>query len=421
MNNIKIESLNINGEGQCFVDGKKLCVKGVLPDEVVDVEIVSQKNNFMQGVLENICIPSHIRICPKCPYVGECGGCDFMFVKPQDALEIKENVIKNYFKDLFSGEIISNESAKTFEFRNKVAFAVCGDKIGLRRPNSHDICEISNCIVANKNINIVLKIAKKWIKNAKNCQICHIVVRSIGEHVCICAVARRKFDYNILNDFIRELKNVFGDKFGLFVSINTSKNKIFGQKCEHLYGEEKIPLTRFEIETYIRPMSFFQINDDVASKMYSKVLEEISDDIVVEGYSGAGLLSCIMASRAKEVYSVEIERDATKDANDAKKLNNLNNLHNINGDCDKEMEKLLLQAGNASVVLDPPRSGVGRRTLDMILHTLPEKIVMISCNPYTLKQNVVYLSKNYKIKSFEIFDMFPQTFHIESLVVLERK
>ncbi len=421
MNNIKIESLNINGEGQSFVDGKKLCVKGVLPDEVVDVEIVSQKNNFMQGVLDNICTPSHIRICPKCPYVGECGGCDFMFVKSQDGLEIKKNVIKNYFKDLFSGEIISNESTNNFEFRNKVAFAVCGDKIGLRKSNSHDICEISNCIVANENINIVLKIARKWLKNAKNCQICHIVVRSIGEHVCICVVARRKFDYNVLSNFTEELKNVFGNKFGIFVSINTSKDKILGQKCEHLYGEEKIPLTRFGIETYIRPMSFFQINDDVASKMYSKVLEEISDDVVVEGYSGAGLLSCIMAKRAKEVYSVEIERDATKDANDAKKLNNLNNLHNINGNCDKEVEKLLLQCGSATVVLDPPRSGVGRHTLDMILRTLPEKIVMISCNPYTLKQNVVFLSKNYEIKSFEIFDMFPQTFHIESLVVLKRK
>lgn len=421
MNNIKIESLNINGEGQSFVDGKKLCVKGVLPNEVVDVEIVEQKNNFIKGVLKNICTPSHIRICPKCPYVGECGGCDFMFVNSQDGLEIKKNVIKEYFKDLFSGEIIANESLNNFEFRNKVAFAVCGDKIGLRKPNSHDICEISNCLVANENINTVLKIAKKWIKNAKNCQICHIVVRSIGEHVCICVVARQKFDYKILNGFIEELKNVFGNNFGVFASINLSKDKIFGQKCEHIYGEEKIPLFRFGIETYIRPMSFFQINDDVAAKMYSKVLEEISNEVVIEGYSGAGLLSCIMAKRAKEVYSVEIEKDATKDANDAKKLNNLSNLCNINGDCDREMEKLLLQKEGATVVLDPPRSGVGRHTLDMILHTLPEKIVMISCNPYTLKQNIVFLSINYDIKSFEIFDMFPQTFHIESLVVLKRK
>ena len=153
----------------------------------------------------------------------------------------------------------------------------------------------------------------------------------------------------------------------------------------------------------------------------SKVLNEISNEVVVEGYSGAGLLSCIMAKRAKEVYSVEIEQSATKDANDAKKLNKLDNLHNINGDCDVEMEKLLLQNSDATVVLDPPRSGVGRHTLEMIAKTLPNKIVMISCNPYTLRQNVVFLNKFYNIKSFEIFDMFPQTSHIESFVVLERK
>ena len=421
MSKIKIESLNINGEGQSFIDGKKLCVKGVLPEEIADVEIVTEKNNFMQGVLKNVCKPSHLRICPKCPYVGRCGGCDFMFTTSQNGIEIKKNITKEYFKDLFSGEIISNASPNNFEFRNKVAFAVCGDRIGLRKSNSHEICEISNCIVANKNINIVLNIAKRWLKNVKNCQICHIVVRSIDEHVCICVVARKKFDYKLLTDFIENLKLSFSDKFGLFVSINSSKDKIFGQKCEHICGEEKIPLERFGIKSFIRPMSFFQINDEVAVNLYSNVLEEIENDIVIEGYSGAGLLSCIIAKRAMEVFSVEIEKDATKDANDAKFLNNLQNLHNINGDCEVEMEKLLLQNQNATVVLDPPRSGVGRRTLDMILRTLPQKIVMISCNLYTLKQNLVFLSKNYEIKSFEIFDMFPQTFHLESLVVLKRK
>ena len=421
MNKIKIESLNINGEGQCFVDGKKMCVNGVLPDEIVEVEILQEKNNFMQGLSKNICTPSHLRICPECPYVGNCGGCDFMFVNSQRGLEIKKNIIKEYFKGLFSGEIVANASPKSFEFRNKVAFAVLEDKIGLRKSNSHEICEISNCIVANKNINIVLNIAKKWLKNAKNCQICHIVVRNIGEHVSICVVARREFDYKILTDFIDTLKGSFGDKFGLFVSINPSKNKILGKECKHFYGEEKIPLERFGIKSFVRPLSFFQINDEVALKMYSKVLEEISDNVVIEGYSGVGLLSCIMAKRAKEVFSIEIEKDATKDANDAKKLNNLNNLHNINGDCDVEMEKLLLRNKDATVVLDPPRMGVGKHTLDIILRTLPQKIVMISCNPYTLKQNIVFLSKNYEIKSFEIFDMFPQTFHIESLVVLKRK
>ena len=237
----------------------------------------------------------------------------------------------------------------------------------------------------------------------------------------ICVVVRKPFDYAALEDLKNALEGRFGDKFGLFVSINPSKNKILGKKCDYIFGEEKIPVNYFGIQTYVRPLSFFQINDDVAEMMYSKVLDEISDEVVVEGYSGSGLLSCIMAKRAKEVYSVEIEQSATKDANDAKKLNKLDNLHNINGDCDVEMEKLLLQNSDATVVLDPPRSGVGRHTLEMIAKTLPNKIVMISCNPYTLRQNVVFLNKFYNIKSFEIFDMFPQTSHIESLVVLERK
>ena len=421
MNNIKIENLNINGEGVSFVEGKKLCVKNVLKDEIVDVEEVCSKENFILAKLKKVCSPSPMRICPKCSFVDQCGGCDFMFVQSADGLAIKKQIMQEYFKEIFSGEITSNASEKDFAFRNKVAFAVCGEKIGLKKQGSHEICETSHCIVANEDINTAFKISKKWIKNAKNCEICHIVIRSIGGHMSICVVARKPFDYSILEGLKNALVESFGNKFGLFVSINPSKSKILGKKCDYIFGEEKIPVIHFGIQSYVRPLSFFQINDDVAEVMYSKVLNEISNEVVVEGYSGAGLLSCIMAKRAREVYSVEIEKSATKDANDAKKLNKLDNLHNINGDCDVEMEKLLLQNRDATVVLDPPRSGVGRHTLEMIAKTLPCKIVMISCNPYTLRQNLVFLGKNYKIKSFEIFDMFPQTSHIESLVVLEKK
>lgn len=421
MDNIKIENLNINGEGVSFVDNKKLCVKGVLEDEIVNVEILQTKENFILAKLKKICSSSPMRICPKCLFVDQCGGCDFMFVQSADGLAIKKQIMQEYFKDIFSGEIIVNASKKDFAFRNKVSFAVCKGKIGLKNQGSHEICEISHCLVANEDINKAFEISKKWIKNAKNCEICHIVIRAIGGHMSICVVARKPFDYAVLENLKNALEGSFGNKFGLFVSINPSKNKILGKKCDYIFGEEKIPVTHFGIQSYVRPLSFFQINDDVAEVMYSKVLNEISNEVVVEGYSGAGLLSCIMAKRAREVYSVEIEQSATKDANDAKKLNKLDNLHNINGDCDVEMEKLLLQNSDATVVLDPPRSGVGRHTLEMIAKTLPNKIVMISCNPYTLRQNVVFLNKFYNIKSFEIFDMFPQTSHIESLVVLERK
>lgn len=421
MNNVEIEKLNINGEGVCSLDGKKLCVKGVLPGEIANVEVVQQKGNFLQGKLINICSPAHIRICPKCKYVGSCGGCDFMFANAQDSLAIKKQIMQEYFKPLFAGEIISNASAKNYHFRNKVAFAVDGEKIGLREGGSHVICEISNCIVASENINLVLKIAKEWLKTAKKCQICHIVARDIDEHVCICVVTRKKIDNAILVDFGKELEKAFGQNFGLFENINASRDKIFGEKCNYICGEEKLPLQRFGIKTFVRPLSFFQINDDVSSRMYDRVAREISNEIVVEGYSGAGLLSCIMAKRAKEIFSVEIEKQATNDANDAKILNKLDNLHNINGDCDVQMKRLLFKHKGATVVLDPPRSGVGKEILEMILQTLPQKIVMISCNPYTLKQNLVFLSKSYQIDAFEIFDMFPQTFHIESLVVLKRK
>ena len=114
MDNIKIENLNINGEGVSFVDNKKLCVKGVLKDEIVNVEILQTKENFILAKLKNICSPSPMRICPKCLFVDQCGGCDFMFVQSADGLAIKKQIMQEYFKDIFSGEIITNASKKDF-------------------------------------------------------------------------------------------------------------------------------------------------------------------------------------------------------------------------------------------------------------------------------------------------------------------
>ena len=415
---VKIEKLNINGEGVCLLDNKKVCVKKVLPNELVEIEKVNDKQNFILGKLKNVLEQSPLRVKENCKFVRECGGCDFMFVDSINAINIKKQVITEYFKDIYNGKIIANFGKNCFYYRNKVAFAVNDGEIGLNRRGSKDLVEITNCMVAKPDINVVLQDLKKYIIFSKDKFIHHLVVRSVARHISIVIVSPQKpqkveFLINLLN------KN-FCEKFGLFWCNNRRNSKeILNEKIEKIFGEDKIEYSFLNKKFYVKPLSFMQINEEMQEKLYLRVIKEIEDEKVIEGYSGTGILSVLMSSKAKSVVSIEINKSAHEDAILSKKFNNICNLTFVNGDCSEE----LLKYGdkNCVFVIDPPRRGVDVRVLDSLKQKMPKKIVYISCNPYTLKQNIAYLKDEYKIAKFEIFDIFPQTFEIESFVVLEAK
>ncbi len=164
-----------------------------------------------------------------------------------------------------------------------------------------------------------------------------------------------------------------------------------------------------------------QVNDDVKNNLYNEVLNNIhSSNVVIEGYSGAGLLSALISTKAQKVFAVEINKHATQDANNVKQQNSLSNLQNINGDCSIVLPKLIEKYPNAVFVIDPARNGCDKKTLQAVKNSNIKKIIYISCNPYTLKQNIVFLGDSYKITKLQLFDMFPQTFHIETLAVIEK-
>lgn len=416
---IKIDELNINGEGISRIDEKKFCVRNVLEGEVVDALVKSEKGNFVDTILNKILVPSVNRIIPKCVWCDRCGGCNFMFADEKYALEVKKNLIKKYFLDFFSGEIISHSSPKNLRYRNKVSFAVKDKIIGLQKKNSNEIVEIDDCLVAKNEIIVVLKIVREYLNKIENSTINHLVVRAVDGYVSVALVC--KTSPNNLDFCAKELENAFGNKFGLFLNFNTSKNVILSDNWKYVCGQKEICSNAFGIKFFVKSHSFLQINDDVRNELYERVLKEIDNNIVIEGYSGAGLLSAVMSKRAKKVISVEINKFATLDAEKTKAENSLSNLENINGDCGEILPKLVKKFPEATFVVDPPRSGLDKNVINAILNSGVKKVVYISCNPYTLKQNIYLLKDNFEIVNFEIFDIFPQTFDIESFVVLKKK
>ena len=162
--------------------------------------------------------------------------------------------------------------------------------------------------------------------------------------------------------------------------------------------------------------SFLQVNTYIANKIYEEVCDSVTDEIVVNAYSGAGLLSALLSKKAKHVYGIEIVKSAHLNAEQLIKRNSIKNVTNICGDVKMELHNI---KNFNTIVLDPPRKGCDKTVINLINLVYPNKIVYVSCDSATLSRDISNL-KNYKITKVKPFDMFPNTRHVETLVVLEK-
>lgn len=417
MSIIKIDNLNINGEGISKNNNKKYCVSGVLPGEIVDVEKIKSKDNFVLCKLNNVVQKSPFRVVPKCKYFSTCGGCDFMMCEKSAQRKIKKEILQDYFKDYFKSSIKINSGKNDFYYRNKVSFYVKNKKIGLLKKGGREVVEIDKCIVINDKINKILPILRDFLIEIDNKYINHIVIRCLDDHMHISLVTSRK--PKTLGHLVENLKGKLKNNFSLFYNFNFNSKDILSDKWLLIYGEKYLKSTYKDLKFSIAPHSFMQINLEVMEKMYERVVEEVKNQNVVECYSGIGLLSIICSKTAKSVTAVEINKSSSLDANRNKEENNIKNLTNINDDALRFLKNL--KEKDFTLLVDPARSGLGREVIDEILRLKPPKIVYISCNPYTLRQNLYRLKDVYYVENMEFFDIFPQTFEIETFVVLKIK
>ncbi|HBB44644.1 MAG TPA: 23S rRNA (uracil(1939)-C(5))-methyltransferase RlmD, partial [Clostridiales bacterium] len=251
------------------------------------------------------------------------------------------------------------------------------------------------------------------------------VARFVSDTLLVTVVinGNKLDDVNLLIDLLKQKFN----KFGLNLNINKQKNNvILSNNFVEVYGENKITLSENGIAYSINNRSFLQINEEIKSEIYGKVFDEIEGGIVIDAYSGAGLLSAMMSKHAKMVYGIEIVKPATELANQIKKQNGISNLQNINGDCSVELPKLVEHLKNESkisIVLDPPRKGCAAKVIGAVKDSKANKILYISCNPSTLARDLNMLVSNgdYTATLIQPYDMFPQTKHVETLAILSLK
>ncbi len=420
--NIEIFDYGMNGEGVAKLDGKTLFVQGALRGEKLTAEVTSDEGNYAYALMTSVSQPSPERVSPPCPYFEACGGCDLMHMTYAEQLRFKSLLVKKTIKKITGIDPIVQPcvgSEDVLGYRNKSSFALNDKAVGFYRKGSHDVLPVAHCLIASPDINKVLDIFNTCLKDdlIDPAGIKNLVVRAIDHKVLVAVVASAWLD---IRPFYLRLAEAFSE-VGLSLFINTRKDSVvLSGKVVQVGGIKKIKLTDpiSHIKYDLDIQSFHQTNQNIQNKIYQAVLDMVGENArVVNGFSGAGVLSAMLAQKVQSVHGIEIEPTAHQSANQLKKDNKVNNLTNIKGDFIKKF--LPLRQDTDVLVLDPSKRGLGEKTAQQIVGV--GEIIYISCSPQSLAKDLRALVSHYDIVSIQPYDMFPNTANVETLVHLRLK
>lgn len=330
---MKVEILNLgmNGEGVGMFDGKVLFIPEAIKGEIVECEITKDFGNYAQAKLTKIITPSMERQLAVCPYFGVCGGCDLQHISYAEQLNFKKELVKSTLKKIASIDCPVENTVgcnKQYNYRNKISFSCFESKQGFKQKSSSNLVDVKFCPLANNEINHTFALIKTFLKTNNIAGLKNIVIRNLNNQTLIAIVTKTKQNLTALFEFLQSNTN----NFGLFNVVNPRNDSVvLTNHILHVGGIDKIEIND-PLKLQLTVDSFFQTNLDIQTKLYNHVLSLINtNDVVVNGYSGAGVLSAIIANKAKHVYGIEINKSAHIDAENLKKCNKIANLTNICG------------------------------------------------------------------------------------------
>ena len=400
---VVIEKMNHQAMGIAKINGKVVFIPKVIVGDIVDIDIVKEYKNYNIGRVNKIIKNGSKRVDVLCPYYDICGGCSISAYTYQDELEYKVNNVIDIFKrneiDIKPNII---KSDNRYGYRNKITLQVSNGIIGLYEEDSNKIVDVDKCLLVSDKLNEIIDIIKRNI-NVNKCN--KIVIRDTYYGIMIIF-------YGSVNN--EEVIKYLGKKV---VSIYTYDNKY---KC--IYGEKYLYEMIGEYKYRISPDSFFQVNSRIVNKLYNKVVEYAikneKKDNLVDLYCGTGTIGIYLSKYFNNIIGIELNKQAVEDAKENAKINSVNNIKFYAGDVGKIIND---QIKADVIVVDPPRSGLDKRTKDILLKIKANKIVYVSCNPLTLARDIKELDTGYMLEDITLVDMFPNTHHVECISVLCHK
>lgn len=436
---------------------------GSYPGDKVKVELRRVKKSYAEGKVVEVIKASGERVQPKCKYFGTCGGCKQQDLDYSAQLKYKNEQVLDIFERIGGlvdfGKLPIVPSEKIYFYRNKMEFSFADKRwlwpeeiekqdeikdqnfaLGLHIPKMFDkVLDIDVCYLQSEESSKILNFTRDFFKS-RNISIYstkthsgflrHLVIKQSHhtEDLMVNLVTAEENEQLLLK-YTGELLTEVPQITTIVNNINTKKAQTaIGDYEKILHGDGVIfdKIGRFLFR--ISPNSFFQTNTIQAEKLYQTALEfaEFSgNEIVYDLYSGAGTISIFISSYVKKVYGFESVESAVADAENNLKLNKITNVHPVTANLDKSFFHVIENKNIPKpdiVIADPPRSGINPKTVNDLIKLAPQKIVYVSCNPATQARDIKLLVEGggYKLVKIRPVDMFPHTYHIENVALLER-
>jgi 23S rRNA (uracil1939-C5)-methyltransferase len=422
---IEITALTYGGRGLGRVDGKVVFVPFTAPGDVAEVEITADKKGFSEGVLKRLVKPSPLRVEPSCPHFKRCGGCSLQHMSYEGQLDWKQRILDETLRRIGKAEDISFEapiaSPKPFHYRSRARFHVDGLRAGFFEEGSHRVVDMDSCPLLDPMVNETFLDFKQAVSSVKVRPVIYSFEVGLSEDdartvVSILAAPAKGFEWG---EFLKPVRHLKG--FEIWVM----KDRTRSGKFVRAEKDTSVSYTAGGVQFSAGISVFTQVNASQNRVMVEKAVEFAiltGKESVLDLYCGVGNLSLPAAKVAARVIGVESSARAVEEARANARRNAMGNAVFHEGDAPlwlKQNLKNLERDGLDVLILDPPRGGEPQIAASLS-GTRPARIVYISCSPPTLARDVRQLTGlGYRVSRAVLVDMFPQTYHIESILGLE--
>ncbi|MBI5748037.1 MAG: 23S rRNA (uracil(1939)-C(5))-methyltransferase RlmD [Nitrospinae bacterium] len=426
---LHIERLVYGGKGLGRYNNMVVFAPDVITGEDAIVEIKAQKKDYAEAELIKIIKPSPHRIAPPCPIYHKCGGCQWMHIDYPFQLQSKKEILSETFKRTLKMDDIAIQplipSSSPLNYRQRVQFKVKNEngnyQIGYYKRETHQLVDVDECLLLRPLLNKALKKIKELLNSAeisqlKNLKELHMHCSS-DERAMVFILYADEINKDELNNLFKRIKEAVSEASGI-IFIDKYKKRV---AANNPFIEEELQGVSFRISAD----SFSQIDWEQNKSLVKLALNYIGDERYKNGldlFCGIGNFTLFISKNADNVIGIDSGKIAIDDAEYNSKKNLIPNISFMYNDVKYRMASLLAKGKKFDLVLiDPPRNGVGKDSVNLIVRFQPSKIIYISCNPVTLSRDIAHFkAKGYELKRLQAVDMFPQTYHIEIVAELAK-
>lgn len=438
---VDVTALNDEGIGLAVHNGKDVLVAGGFPGERVECLPEFEGQHRIVGDLRKVLKRSPNRIQSPCRCNKRCQGCPLIALDYTEQLRLKTEKIRR----ALSGQKVKTPRLKTilgaenplgYRTTVKLVFGKARGKtlLGLYRRGTHKVVDIGDCPLHHPLVNQIAAVVKEEVdrqgvyvynSDRQSGLLRYLLVRvspELNKAMVTFVVAER--DYKRLTPLAKWLQRKIPQVVSVQQNVNTSSgNVIVGRDTQKLLGAPDLFDTVGDVRLRIAPASFFQVNHEQAARIYGLVrdwAELTGNETVVDLYCGIGGIALHLAPYARKVIGIEVVPDAVRNAIDNAQLNGLKNCRFIAGDATEMLEDLDLPRDTLAV-LNPPRKGCEEDLLTALVESPVDRVIYVSCGPDSLARDLAFLEKQgFQVQEVQPVDMFPQTLHVETVVLLER-